>query len=365
MTSIVYRLPRTELVISGVLRTSTDALTLVGGKPEVTRSLVSSEVKLVTSADLEYERTLTPPKNPLGTYKGSFGVTADGRLSSAAFDATGELGAIIKSVASLAGTALALVALGGPAAAADDPVLAAYRAAYEPEADVLIKLRSQRKTVEAQLRTALTTAVEDGGDLAEPRRLRSLLALIDERLVPAEAHFNAWRAEKITTVDAAFELRVALTDIPASVKGEWGGGGAAVVEGVPGSLEQLWKGYGVGVECTWLTTRNSTAPTVNAKSDHVYARVPDLLELRVMKSSGTEAIESSRARAVVADKHSKITDYKLETSHLGHKSLALTFDADGFVSVVGVEGSSAIAAGLAAATGGVEGFTAGVEGGTK
>jgi hypothetical protein len=84
-----------------------------------------------------------------------------------------------------------------------------------------------------------------------------------------------------------------------------------------------------------------------------------------MKPDGERAIASSRQRATVADDRSKLAAFRLEKSRLGCKSLALTFDADGFLSTVALEGSSPLAAGLSAATGAVEGFTAGVEGGTK
>jgi hypothetical protein len=372
MTSINYRLPLTKLVVSGAIRTSKDELTLVDRKPKTTRSLVSSDVKLVTTADLTQERTLKPPTGTLETYKGAFSVTADGRLASASADVTGEAGAAIKSVASLAGTvaALAIVALGPgeePKDDADDEdILGAYRAAYKEECDAFKLLREQRKDVVRLIREAITTAVGDAGDLADLRRLRSLLAVIDERLVPADAHFRVWRATKITHVEEAFELRVKLADIPGSVQAaQWGAGGVGGVDGPPASLEQLWKGYGIGIEGSWLSERAAAEQRAETAVDHVYTRVPDLLELRVMKPDGDRAIESSRQRAMVADDRSKVVSYKLEKSRLGRKSLALTFDADGFVSTIAVEGSSALAAGLSAATGAVEGFTAGVEGGTK
>ena len=114
-----------------------------------------------------------------------------------------------------------------------------------------------------------------------------------------------------------------------------------------------------------MTERAQGAQAVDNAADHVYTRVPDLLELRVMKPDGERAIEWSRQRAVVADDRSKVVAYKLEKSRLGRDSLGLTFDADGFVSNIAVEGSSGVAAGLSAATGVVEGFTGGVEGGTK
>jgi hypothetical protein len=138
---------------------------------------------------------------------------------------------------------------------------------------------------------------------------------------------------------------------------------ASVVWTVPETLKQLWTGYGVGVEGSWLTKRAQGVQAVDNAADHVYTRVPDLLELRVMKPDGERAIESSRQRAVVADDRSTVVAYKLEKSRAGRDSLGLTFDADGFLSSIAVEGSSAVAAGLSAATGAVEGFTGGVEGG--
>lgn len=368
MTSLTYRLPLTQLVISGVVRTSKDRLAAVDGKPKTTASLVSSDVKLVTSADLERDLTLTPPEGKFSTYKGSFGLTADGRLSSAATDSTGEVGAAIKLVASLAGTVLAIAALGPGEAPEDDAddeaILGAYRETYMDEHDAFTALREQRKDVEVRIREAITTAV-GGGDLAELERLRSLLGLIDERLVPAEAHFRAWRATRITHVDEAFELRVRLADIPASVQDAWGVGVGIGIEGSPASLEELWTGYGVGIEGSWLSARATEPQPVGTAADHVYTRVPDLLEVRVMTPGGGRAIASSHLRAMVADDRSKVVAYKLKKSRLGRKSLTLTFDADGFISNLALQGSSAVTAAVSGATGAAEGFAAGVEGGTK
>ena len=209
MTSLTYRLPLTELAISGVLRTVRDDLNIVNGQSAIQRSLVSSDVKLVTSGDLEIERTLAPPTGSWTTYKGTFGLTPDRRLSSASADSTSEIGAAVKSVASLAGTvaALAIIALGPgekPKDDADDEnILGAYKEAYGDEHDAFIELRKQRKDVEARIREAITRSVDGTSDLEDLRRLRSLLAFIDERLVPADAHFRAWRGTKIASVDEA------------------------------------------------------------------------------------------------------------------------------------------------------------------
>lgn len=370
MTSITYRLPRTELVISGVLRTAKDQLKLVSGQVKSTSELVSSEVKLVTAADVGYERTVKPPDDFLVTYKGAFGLSADGRLSAASSDVTGELGAAIKSVATLAGMAVAIAALKTderPKDDADDSeILGAYGNVYQPEREAFVELRRQRRTVGTKLRAALASAVDSNGDLTELRRLRNLLAFIEDQLSPADAHFRVWRASKITLREAPFELRVPLSAVPESVPKAWGNGGAVVVTGAPTSLEELWKGHGVGVERTWLTTRATQVQEVGTADDHVYTRVPDLLELRVVEQqeNGPRTV-TTRLRTRSADDRSKVAAYKLEMSRLGRKSLALAFDADGFVSSVGVEGSSALAAGLAAATGAVEEFGGGVESATK
>src|SRR4051812_36960 len=90
MTEITYRLPRTELVVTGGVRTSRDRLKLVDGQPKATTALTSSAVKLVTSADLSPVQRVTPPTGRLSTYKGSFSVAPDGRLTSASSDVTGE-----------------------------------------------------------------------------------------------------------------------------------------------------------------------------------------------------------------------------------------------------------------------------------
>ena len=374
MTSITYRLPGTQLVVTGVIKTLTDELTIVDEEPKTTATLTSSTVKLVTSADLSASLTLSPPTGWYFTYKGSFGIAPDGRLTAASSDVTGEGGAILKSLASLAGTALSIAALAATDAPKDDAdnenIAAAYLGDYPKEHAVFMGLRRARRKLGVQLADEIAKVADGGGDLAELRRLRALLAIVGDQLVAADAHFRAWRSSKITTVEESFELRVALVDIPASVAG-WGGGASVAGGGVPTSLEELWKRYGIGVEASWLEgagpkkRADVEAVTVGSSADVVYTRVPELLELRLVKPDGARVVETGRQRAMVADDRSTITEHKLEKSFFGRKSLALTFDGDGFVSNVAVEGSSGLAAGLSAATGAVEGFTGGVEGGTK
>ena len=356
------------------MKTSTDVLT-TDGEPTTSATLSSSAVKLVTSADLSGSLTLTPPTGWYFTYKGSFGIAPDGRLTAASSDVTGEGGAIVKSLASLAGTALSVAALAAPDAPKDDAddenIAAAYLGDYPEEHAVFMGLRRARRKLGAQVADEIAKVADGGGDLAELRRLRALLAIVGDQLVAADAHFRAWRSSKITTIEESFELRVALVDIPASVS-EWASGGSVSDGGAPASLEELWTRYGIGIEASWLEAAQPDAKradvaavAVGSMADVVYTRGPELLELRLVKPDGAGAVETGRQRAMVADDRSTITEHKLEKSFFGRKSLALTFDGDGFVSNVAVEGSSALAAGLSAATGAVEGFTGGVEGGTK
>jgi hypothetical protein len=121
----------------------------------------------VTSGDLEMERTLVPPEGSWTTYEGTFGLTADRRLSSASSDSTSEIGAAVKSVATLAGTvaALAIIALGPgekPKDDADENILGAYKEAYGDEHDAFTDLRKHRKDVESSIREAITKSVGHG-----------------------------------------------------------------------------------------------------------------------------------------------------------------------------------------------------------
>jgi hypothetical protein len=227
----------------------------------------------------------------------------------------------------------------------------------------------------------LLDQVADGrGDPAALRRVRSLIAAVDEQRVAAELHFRTWRRLQIEEVETTFELRVPLVAIPKSVaEAEWAGGGTLKDGGVPTSLRELWERYGVGVEARNITPDPPTEQgeplfesrqdrpihLAGTERDHVYTRVPEIVEMRVVKPASSGVVEVGRSRHVVADDRSLIRSYKLETSRLGEKSLSLEFDGDGFVSGIGVEGSSALAAGLAAAAGVTDGFTSGVEGGTK
>lgn len=375
MTEITYRLPRTELVVTGGVRTSRDRLKLVDGQPKTATALTYSAVKLVTSADLSPILTVIPPTGRLSTYKGSFGVAPDGRLTSASADITGEAGAALKSLASLAGTAVAIAALdvtGAPKDDADDEqILAEYRNDHPDPCAAFLELRKARKKLDAQMRTEVGKVAAGSGDLAELRRVQALIAAIGVQLTAADGHFRTWRSSKVETLDQAFELRVALADIPPRMADAgWAAGGTATGTGPPKNLQELWERYGVGIEASWLG--GSTTPrsqqekqAIAAKTDHVYTRVAELLELRLVQAHGADVVETGRQRALVADEWSKVKDFKLKSSWFGRKSLALAFDADGFVSTVSVEGSSALAAGLAAAGGVTDGFTSGVEGGTK
>ncbi len=357
--SITYRLPISWLVVTGNRRITTDELAPADKKQ--TASLAGVEFKVVTTGD-STDRTITPPTGTLMTCKCSFGVAPDGRLTSASSDVTGQAGAALKSIASVAGTAAALALLGAAAAPSDDAdkqqITDAYGAAYPDQQATLVDLRAARKRLLDDLRRELAA---QAADLGAVWRLRTLLAVVDEQLAPVDAHFRAWRASKRTTSDEYFEIRITVDELPQQVAGQ--GGGTPALN-PPTTLQELWERFGMGVRASWPDGA-AQAGAVGTNTGTVYTRRPRLLALDFVKQVGNAVVVTDRHWQYVASAASAVVAYQLEKSWLGHRSLSLTFDSDGFVSSVSTEGSSDLAAALAAAESIPTSFTNGLESGTK
>jgi hypothetical protein len=364
-TSINYRLPTSELVVAGTVITQTDTLGTKG--QQTTQTLASVEFAIVTSADALPALTLEPPTGWFKTYKGSFSQLPDGRLSSASSDVTGEVGTVLKSVASIAGTVVAAVALAEAAEPRDDLDIAsitdAYKGTYPDSSKLLNGLRKARARVHAALVEKLCS---DNPDPDNVRRLRTQLSQLDEQLIPAVAHFRTWRKSRVKTVEERFEFRQGVgslpTDAPKAFTEQKKGG-------VPQDLESLWNPHGYGVQARWIDyaegKRTDETKAVSSDTDTVHTRRPQRLELVLYRHVDGQALPTARSRHLVADNASEVVDYKLEKSWFGRRSLALTFDANGFVTTVANEGNSAAANALTALAGLPEGFAGGVEGATK
>ena len=154
--SITYRLPISWLVVTGNLRITADELAPADKKQ--TALLAGVEFKVLTTGDSAADHIITPPTGTLMTCKSTFGVAPDGPTS-ASSDVTGQAGAALKSIASVAGTAAALAMLGPAAAPSDDAdkqeITDAYRGAYPDQQALLLDLRAAKKQLLDDLRREL------------------------------------------------------------------------------------------------------------------------------------------------------------------------------------------------------------------
>lgn len=367
-------MPVSELVVTGMLRTQTDDFP---NPKTVDAEILSVDFALITHAD-DAQLVVEPPKGALSTYKGSFSLLPDGRLSSASSDTTGEVGSVIRSIASIAGGAAALLALGTGEDPEDDlhntNLLNSFAVHHSDSKNRLVRLRNARARLAEILVDGLTD--ETGSNHEEVRGLRVRLSLIDEQMLPLVSQFRAWRQSKITTVDQQFEFRVplaslptqALTAVPSTDRKSMGTAGS------PSSLADLWTRFGHGVRAEWIGhsdgVRHPSDDAATAVPDPpdkatVYTRRPELIELVVFRQAGQEVVRTGSMRAFVADSGSEVVAYKLEKSWFGRRSLALSFDSDGFVAAVSLEGSSSIAGALATGAALPESFAGGIESSTK
>lgn len=367
MTSdVIYRLPKSVLVVSGVVRTHLDELEV--SKPKSVLSII--DISLVTEADTTTPLTLTPRKGRLWTYKSSFSVAADGRLCSASSDTTSELGTVLKSVASIAGAVTGLFALSDDGTKDDldnRTITDGYAAEYAEVHARLVQMRSRRTQTQSLLLDALGKPETDAGDL---RRLRQRVAMLDEQLVPLVAHFRTWRESKISTTDAPFDFRVDLSSI-STADPQLPNNAQPPKDPKPVDLASLWALYGYTVQAQWLEFQDGTRPKrqnhtyTKRGSDTVYVRRPEQLELRIHHKVDKTVACITRSRHAVADDNSVEAAYTLEKSWFGRRSISLAFDASGFVTTVSTEGTSGAAVALATLAGLPEGFAGGVESTTK
>jgi hypothetical protein len=361
MSTVKYRLPVSWLVVTGTVRTTTDEL---DPGLAASASLIGVEYNVVTTGDSSQELTLTPPKGLFMTCKSTFGVGRDDRLMTVTSEVTGEGGAALKSIASLAGTAAAIVLLDTDKRPLDDAenatILGAYKGVYPEQHAVLRDLRTAKSQLLHEIRQQLQHP--DSADLASVQRLRALLAIVDEQLSLVDVHFRTWRSSKRTTVDQYFELRVAIDEIPEQL--DENGGGSSPGSAPPTTVLDLWQRFGSSVYAIWVDPPID-ATGVGSSNNTVYSRRPRVLELRFVTRVGGKQILTDSRRLSVASAKSRVDAYKLEKSWLGRKSLLLTFDSDGFVASASTEGSSNLAAGLAAAESLPSAFTSGLETGTK
>lgn len=343
--TISYRLPRAELVVSGTVRRILDSVTdstPLGRQPA---SLVTHAITVRHVADEQLSVEL--PGGWIKTYKGAFTFNPDGRLTSASAESTGQAGTVLSSAATLAGTALGLragragVALGAPA----DPVEDLY---LKEHPDVLGR-RLRVLELLAKTRAAQLALADDLPDDAATSRARwDLLEQIHQSLradlAVLDAHLAAWRDSTIHTVDESFEFAVPLAQVeipdgePSNEKSPT----------APTTLAELWNRHGIGVTASWAEERRAAVKPA-PKENQLVTRTPDLLTLSVVKWTQGERVVTSTSRHLVMDEKSALVYHTLEKSLFGRRSVGLTFDADGALTGLTMEGSAALAEAVSAA----------------
>lgn len=354
--AISYRLPCAELVVSGTVRRTRDTITDVAPLASQRAILVSHAfaVRHVVSRD-KYSVTL--PGGWLRAFKGSFSFTSDRRLAGTAAESTGYAGTILTAAATVAGAALGLrtvgtgtgVALDGDAPA--DPAEEKYREAHPAVSERRGQIAQLlERFQEAQLEAA--RQILDGSPDAHAVRwdlLQRVKQSLESERDLLDAHFAAWRAGTIETVDEAFEFAVPLSEL----RGSAGQPDAACSEESPESpktLHHLWTQYGVGVAASWGDGRGGQQVNVHPTSSQIATRIPDRVTLSVVEHQHGVPVVTASSTHLVMDDYSEVEYFTLEKSLFGRRSLALTFDGDGVVTGVAVEGAASLAQ-AASATG--------------
>jgi hypothetical protein len=342
--TISYRLPRAELVVSGTVRRSRDTLldeTPLAGQPAalVSRAFV---LRHVAGGD---EYVLTLPHGILRTFKGSFSFTPDRRLVSAVAESTGQAGTILTAAATVAGAALgAGVALS--TSEGEDPV----EGKYQEDSPEVAARRQRIATLLSEVQEAQVTVAEEVlADPADPGSLRARWDLLQEvrqslesDLGVLDAHFAAWHAGTIETADESFEFTVPLTELK-STAGEPGEACTTELPDAPKTLPDLWRRYGVGVSVTWGAGRSDKQIPVTPQASQIATRIPDLVMVSIVEHQQGVPVVTASSRHLVMDDQSKTEYFLLEKSLFGRRSLALTFEDDGIVTGVAVEGAASLA----------------------
>jgi hypothetical protein len=368
-TKITYRLPCAVIVISGTVRRTLDKdrdprKTIGDMRPE----MVSKTVLVRHQADDGSGQTVTIKGGWFLQYKSSFSFQEDGRLTQASSETTGAGTELISAGATLAGTALAAARVTfGP----DDERTAAkqrkdvYKREYEDVADERTALAGEQTRLRLKLRELETKLIDNPGDSAVLRpqlqALRETQRLLDERIAVLDAHYAAWLAGRVTTVDDQFELVVKLADLPATAEeAEKQFEGSALSDTSPGaapaSLGELWTRYGLAVLARWERPREA--------SDLV-TREAEPVTISVVEHVSGQPVVTSRSRHLVADARSPLRVYRLERSWFGRRSLALSFSENGYLSGVDAEGAASLGEAAKALAGVPAALASGVDSFTK
>jgi hypothetical protein len=351
---ITYRLPCAVIVISGTVRRTLDQDRDVGKTLDGMRAeLVSKTVQVRHQADDESDRTVTVKGGWLLQYKSSFNLNEDGRLTKASSETTGAGTELISAGASLAGVALAAAKVTFDAAEereAESRRKNHYQMAHEEVAAERIALAKERTRLHAKLREIEASLIDDPGDSAALRpqlqALRETQGLLDERIAALDAHYAAWLATRVTSVDDQFELVVKLADLPATIANAASMyGGEPLSDESPGSVPgepgDLWRRYGFAVLAVWARKR-ADADQVASATPGLVVREAEPVTICVVEHVSRQAVVTSRSRHLVADTRSPLRVYRLKRNWFGRRSLAITFSENGYLSGVDAEGSAAL-----------------------
>jgi hypothetical protein len=354
-TDITYRLPCAVIVISGTVRRTLDEDRDPGKTiGEMRAELVSKTVLVRHQAENGSGRKVTVKGGWFFQYKSSFSVQEDGRLTKASSETTGAGTELISAGATLAGTALAAAKV-----TFDTPeerkVEKSRRDNYQMEqeevADERTALADERGRLRKKLGELELKLIDNPGDSATLRpqlqALRETQRVLDERIAVLDAHYAAWLAGRVTSVDDQFEVIINLADLPASIEDADARAGASALSDpspgtAPASPGELWTRYGLAVLARWERPRANEAQAVAPASNDLVTREAEPITISVVEHVSGQPVVTSRSRHLVADTRSPLSVYRLERSWFGRRSLALSFSGNGYLSGVDAEGAAAL-----------------------
>lgn len=352
-----YRLPRTEIVVSGMHSHINDQIV-----PEWSgESIRQLDIAVQTVADLRSKPVLELSQGFLKSYSGAVAQAADGRLSSAHRSYSGQGGTVVKSLATLAGAVVRGLALGKAPGARpvneetgdDRRVSEAYAVQCEKASDRRINIAKLQRKAHEELISLARQMVEKpaaaAGAKARMAQVQSALASLDSERRLADLHFEAWRAGTRSSVENRFELRIPVADLPATTSGTDQAPAGESESGAPTSLCDLWQRFGIGLLATWAGCREGQPQAVDGqKSSTIQARRPDHLTVQVVLGQGEQTVLDISHHLVV-DEFSRLEKFDISRNIFRETSLAVTFDAQGMLVGVSSSSTSALAGALGAA----------------
>jgi hypothetical protein len=355
-----YRLPRTEIVVSGIHSYLDDQIV-----PEWSgESIRQLDIAVQTVADLRSKPVLELSQRFLSNYSGAVTQHADGRLSSAQRSHSGQGGTVIKSLATLAGAvarglALATAPEGRPVnkeTGDDRQVSERYAVQCREASDRRSKIARLQREAHKELVRLAEQVLEKTGTAARAKarmaEIQSALASLDSERRLAELHFEAWRASTRSSVENRFELRIPVAELPATTSDLEASQSPAGerMNGVPASLHDLWQRFGIGLLATWGDGRELQPQAVDdlKPSTIIQARHPDHLTLEVVHGQREQTVLDISHHLAV-DEFSRLEKFDISRNIFRETRLEVTFDAQGMLIGASSSSTSALAGALGTA----------------